>query len=148
MYGNQNGRRDTIGCPDVSISAPDTMMMAQTGVSIGFLSTMELMDEMQQVSDKATDELYRQITAQYDIIEPPEEEVHLACRQAIALENMMRGHQVDALAIDTGPEITSRTGMLPALGMALLIDKGWVVATEGDLSVSVGGLILKSLTGG
>ena len=126
----------------------DTMMMAQTGVSVGFLSTMELVDEMQIVSDKATNELFGQIKEQCDLIEPSEEEVRLACRQAIALENMMRRHAVDALAIDTGPEITSRTGMLPALGMALLIDKGWVVATEGDLSVAVGGLILSSLTEG
>jgi len=126
----------------------DAMMMAQTAVAIGFLSTMELVDEIQQVTDKATDALYRQITEQCDVVEPPAEEVRLACRQAIGLENMMRRHEVDALAIDTGPEITSRTGMLPALGMALLIDKGWVVATEGDLGVSVGGLILKRLTGG
>ncbi len=126
----------------------DTMMMAQTGVRIGFLSTAELVDEMEHVPHKAADEVYCQITEQYEVVEPSEAEVRLACRQAIALENMMRRHDVDALAIDTGPEITPRTGMLPALGMALLIDKGWVVATEGDLSVSVGGLILKNLTGG
>ena len=126
----------------------DTMMMAQTGVRIGFLSAEELVDDMAKVSDDAADELYLDITRRYEVVEPTEREVRLACRQAIALENLVRRHEVDALAIDTGPEITPRTGMLPALGMALLIDKGFVVATEGDLSVSVGGLILQSLTGG
>jgi L-arabinose isomerase len=125
----------------------DTMMIAQTGVDIGFLSTIELVDEMAETSDEDTDALYQDITSKYEVVEPTEEEVRLACRQAIALENMVRRHEVDALAIDTGPEITPRTGMLPALGMALLIDKGFVVATEGDLSVSVGGLLLQSLTG-
>ena len=126
----------------------DTKMVAQTGVWIGFLSTAELVDEMATVSDAATNELYGEITTTCDVIEPTEEEVRLACKQAIALESMVRRHKIDALAIDTGPEITPRTGSLPALGMALLIDKGFVVATEGDLSVSVGGLILQSLTGG
>ena len=126
----------------------DTMMMAQTGVSIGFLSTEELVDEMKQASDDATDQLYEAVIGRYEVVEPTVEEVRLACRQAIGLESLVRKHDVDALAIDTGPEITPRTGMLPALAMALLIDKGFVVTTEGDLSVAVGGLILQSLSDG
>ena len=126
----------------------DTMMMAQTGVQIGFLSAEELVEDMAAVPDDDAQELYRDITRRCDVVEPTEQEVRLACRQAIALENLVRRHDVDALAIDTGPEITPRTGMLPALGMALLIDKGFVVATEGDLGVSVGGLVLQSLTDG
>ena len=137
----------SVAVPMYDTFPDDTMMMAQTGVQIGFLSTLDLLDEMERVRDDATNELYRHITDLYEVVEPTEDEVRLACRQAIALENLVRRHKVDALAIDTGPEITPRTGMLPALGMALLIDKGVVVATEGDLSVSVGGLILQGLTG-
>ncbi|MCJ8329091.1 MAG: hypothetical protein HRT89_05985 [Lentisphaeria bacterium] len=126
----------------------DTKMCAQTGVRIGFLSTIEFVEEMDNVSESETDALYREITEKYEVVEPTEDEVRRSCQQSIALETIARRHKVDALAIDTGPEITPRTGSLPALAMALLIDKGFVVATEGDLSVSVGGLILQSLTGG
>ena len=126
----------------------ETMMTAQTGIWTGFLSTSELVDEMETICADATDELYKDVTEKYEVVEPTEEEVRRACQQSIALENIVRRHNVDALAIDTGPEITPRTGSLPALAMALLIDKGFVVATEGDLSVSVGALILQKLTGG
>jgi L-fucose isomerase-like protein len=125
----------------------DTMMMAQTGVEIGFLTTLDLLDEMQAVSDAETDELYRDITSRCEVLEPTEEEVRLSCRQAIGLRRLVEKRAVDALAIEIAPEIMVRTGMLPSLGMALLIDHGTVVATEGDLSVSVGGLMLKSLAG-
>jgi L-fucose isomerase-like protein len=123
------------------------MMMAQTGVEITYLFTLQLMDEMKEVSDAAVEALYREITDRCDVVEPTREEVRLACRQALALENLIRKHRVDSLAIDMFPEITPRTGMLPALGMALLIDQGIVVSTEGDLSVAVGGLILQELSG-
>ena len=125
----------------------DTMMMAQTGVDIGFLTTLQLMDEMDAVTPAETEELVRDIRARCDVIEPTEDEVRLACRLAIGLGSLVEKHEVDALAIEFAPEIMVRTGMLPALGMALLIDRGVVVATEGDLSVSVGGLMLQSLAG-
>jgi len=125
----------------------DTMMMAQTGVAIGFLTTLQLLDEIDAVTSAQTDELYRDITSRCDVIEPTEDEVRLACRLAIGLRLLVEKHHVDALAIEVGPEIMLRTGMLPSLGMALLIDQGVVVATEGDLSVSVGGLMLQSLAG-
>ena len=125
----------------------DNRMMAQTGVEIGFLTTLQLMDEMEAVLEAETDGLYRDITGRCNVIEPTEEEVRLSCRQAIGLRRLVEKHGVDALAIEIAPEIMTRTGMLPSLGMALLIDRGIVVATEGDLSVSVGGLMLQSLAG-
>jgi len=51
------------------------------------------------------------------------------------------------LAIDMFPGLTPICGMIPCVGMARLIDKGIVVATEGDLSVAVAGLIIKELCG-
>jgi len=125
----------------------DTKMMAQTGVEIGFLTTLQLMDEMDAVPESETDALYKEMTSLCDVIEPTEDEVRLSCRLSIGLERLVEKFNVDALAIEFAPEIMERTGMLPALGMARLIDKGLVVATEGDLSVSVGGLMLQSLAG-
>ena len=59
----------------------------------------------------------------------------------------MQDAGIDALAIDMFPGLTPACGMLPALGMARLIDQGIVVTTEGDLSTAVAGILLRSLTG-
>jgi L-arabinose isomerase len=60
---------------------------------------------------------------------------------------MVEAHGLDALAIDMFPGLTPICGMIPCVGMARLIDRGIVVATEGDLSVSVAGLIIRELCG-
>ena len=125
----------------------DTMMMSQTGVEIIYLYTQNLLDAMNKVPEEDTEILLKELYHKYDIVEPPEEEVRLAAREALALEQVVKDNKLDALAIDMFPELTPRTGMLPCLGMARLIDQGIVVATEGDLSVSVSGIILQELTG-
>jgi len=82
-----------------------------------------------------------------EVVEPPRQEVLLSARQALALERMVQDNALDALAIDTVPGLTPACGMIPCVGMARLIDIGTVVATEGDLSVAVSGLVIKELCG-
>ncbi|GAF80019.1 unnamed protein product, partial [marine sediment metagenome] len=123
----------------------ETMMIAQTGVGIIYLYIQQLLDAMKEVSDKDTAALTEELYDKYEVIEPPKEEVILAARQAIALERVVRENNLDALAIDTGPGMIPYTGMIPCVGMARLIDQGIVVAGEGDLSVSVSGIILQEL---
>ncbi len=125
----------------------DAAMIGQTGVRITHLSAQQLIDAMAAIGAEKAEALCDELYEMCDVIEPPREEVLLAARQAIALQRVVEENGVDALAIDTFPEVTLRSGMVPAVAMARLIDLGYMVATEGDLSASVAGLLLMELTG-
>jgi L-arabinose isomerase len=135
------------GVPMYDTFPDESRMMGQTGVELCFLYIHDLLEGMKSVSDEETAALTEELYRRCDVIEPPREEVSLAARQAIALERLVEKSGIDALAIDMFPGLTPICGMLPCVGMARLIDKGVVVATEGDLSVSVAGLIIKELCG-
>ena len=136
-----------------SISMYDTfpdeaMMMAQTGVRIVYLYIQDLINAMNNVSDVEAEALTRELYQKYEVIEPSREEVRLAAKQAIALKRLVKENELDAIAIDTGPGLIRYTGMIPCVGMDILIDQGVVVTTEGDLSAAVSGLILRELSNG
>jgi len=126
----------------------EAMMMSQTKIRIDYLYIQDLIAGMKRVSDPDVDALTRELHEKYEVIEPSEEEVRLAARQAIALERLVKERQLDAVGVDTGPGLIPYTGMIPCVGMARLIDQGVVVTTEGDLSAAVSGLILKELSHG
>jgi len=126
----------------------EAMMMAQTKIKTTYLYIQDLINAMNKVSDAETEALASELYKKYEVVEPSEEEVRLAAKQAIALERLVKDRGIDALAIDTGPGLIPYTGMIPCVGMARLIDQGVVVTTEGDLSVAVSGLILQELSGG
>ena len=125
----------------------EARMIGQTGIHLSYLYITDLLRYMDKVTPEEaqslTDELYRL----YEVVEPTENEVRLAAKQAIALERTVRDARLDALAIDVFPGLTPACGTLPAVGMARLIDQGVVVTTEGDLSTAVAGILLRSITG-
>ncbi len=125
----------------------ETRMMGQTGIKISFIYINELLVKMDKVKEAETKNLSEELYKICEVIEPTKEEVSLAARQAIALEQLVKEKKIDALAIDMFPGLTPICGMIPCVGMARLIDKGIVVVTEGDLSVAVAGLIIKELCG-
>jgi L-arabinose isomerase len=125
----------------------EAMMMKQTRIRIDYLYIQDLISGMKRVPDCDVDALTKELYQKYEVIEPSEEEVRLAARQAIALERLVKERQLDAVGIDTGPGLIPYTGMIPCVGMDRLIDEGVVVTTEGDLSAAVSGLILKELSG-
>jgi len=136
-----------------SVSMYDTfpdeaMMMAQTGVRIVYLYIEDLIAAMNQVAAEETEALTGELYRKYEVIEPSREEVQLAAKQAIALARLVKENRLDAVAVDTGPGLIRYTGMIPCVGMSMLIDQGVVVTTEGDLSAAVSGLILRELSGG
>ncbi len=135
------------GVPMYDTFPDEARMMGQTGVEIGFLYIAELLDRMKAVRPEEAERLAAELYERYEVVEPTREEVTLAARQAIALERLVEEKGLDALAIDMFPGLTPLCGMLPCVGMARLIDRGIVVATEGDLSVSVAGLMAKELAG-
>jgi L-fucose isomerase-like protein len=133
------------GVPMYDTFPDEARMMGQTGIKLGYLYIHDLLVQMGEVSDRDTDRLTEELYQRCDVIEPTREEVWLAAKQAIALERLVEEKELDALAIDMFPGLTPICGMVPCVGMALLIDRGIVVATEGDLSVSVAGLVVKEL---
>ena len=137
----------TVFCPMYDTYPDDSMMHGQVGVHMSYLSAEHVVDAMKAVSEEAAEGLCNELYEMCDVIEPPREEVFLAAKQALALQAVVEENQVDALAIDMFPEIVDRCGMIPCVGMARLIDMGYVVATEGDLGAAVSGLLLKDLCG-
>jgi L-arabinose isomerase len=135
------------GVPMYDTFPDEARMMGQTGVELSFLYIHNLVESMHSVGIDEAEKLTEQLYAQCEVVEPPREEVVLSARLAIALEHLVQDAELDALAIDMFPGLTPICGMLPCVGMARLIDRGIVVATEGDLSVSVSGLIIRELCG-
>ncbi len=135
------------GVPMYDTFPDEARMMGQTGIKLRFLYINDLLEKMREVSDCDAERLTGELFVQCEIIEPTKEEVALSARQALALERLVAEKGIDALAIDMFPGLTPICGMIPCVGMARLIDKGVVVAAEGDLSVSVAGLIIKQLCG-
>jgi len=140
--------------PHRSASAPmfdtypdEARMIGQTGIRIDYLYAEDLVELMRKVSDEEARRLTDELYASCDVIEPSRDEISLSARQALALERLVRERGVDALAIDMFPGLTRMCGMLPAVGMARLIDRGIVVASEGDLGVSVAGLLIREICG-
>jgi L-arabinose isomerase len=135
------------GVPMYDTFPDETRMMGQTGVKLTYLYTHDLIEGMKAVGEEDAGALVDELYQTCEVVEPPREEVELAARQAIALERMVNGAGIDALAIDMFPGLTPMCGMIPCVGMSRLIDSGVVVATEGDLSVAVAGLIIRELCG-
>ena len=135
------------GVPMYDTFPDEARMMGQTGIKLCFLYIHDLIEGMKVVEESEVQGLVDELYRTCEVVEPPREEVMLAARQAIALERMVLKEGIDALAIDMFPGLTPKCGMIPCVGMARLIDRGVVVATEGDLSVSVAGLIIRELCG-
>ena len=135
------------GVPMYDTFPDEARMMGQTGIKLIYLYITDLVRQMSEVQEKEVEKRTEELYKKCEVIEPSKEEVALSARQAIALERLVAEQKIDALAIDMFPGLTPICGMVPCVGMAQLIDKGIVVATEGDLSVSVAGLIIKGLCG-
>ena len=134
-----------VGAPMYDTYPDDTKMMGQTGIEIDFLYIIELVKEMERVSDGDCDKLVEELYDRCDVIEPPRAEVELSARVALAMERLIDAKNIDALAIDFSGGMMPLTGAMPCVGMARLIDKGIVVSSEGDLAVSVGGLLMRGI---
>lgn len=137
----------SLGVPMYDTFPDETKMMGQVGIRINYLYIVDLIKEMDSISDSNNQALVKELYEKYEVVEPSKKEIEQAARQALALERLVRKHTVDALAIDFAAGMIPNTGALPCVGMARLIDQGIVVATEGDLSVAVAGLIIKEITG-
>ena len=136
-----------IGVPMYDTYPDETKMMGQTGIEIDFLYIIELINQMKAVTDDDCEALVKELYEKYEVVEPPREEVELTARMALGLERLVDEKNIDALAIDFSGGMIPLTGAMPCVGMSRLSDKGIAVATEGDLAVSVAGLITMDLTG-
>ena len=134
-----------IGVPMYDTYPDEAKMMGQTGIEIDFLYIIQLVREMERVSDDDCEELARQLFNDCEVVEPPREEVELSARLALALERLVAEKEIDALAIDFSGGMIPLSGAMPCVGMSRLIDKGVVVSSEGDLAVSVGGLLMRDI---
>jgi len=135
------------GVPMYDTYPDEARLIGQTGIELSYLYIHELVERMKAVGEAEAEALTDELFFTCEVVEPPRAEVLLAARLALALERLVGEHRLDALAIDVVPGLTPACGMLPCVGMARLIDAGVVVASEGDLSVAVAGLMVKELCG-
>jgi L-arabinose isomerase len=136
-----------VGVPMYDTYPDETKMIGQTGIRTRYLYTIDLVKEMEAVTDGEVEALVEELYRNYDVVEPSRDEVAQSAREAIALERLVERNEVDALAIDFSGGMIPHTGALPCVGMARLIDRGTVVTGEGDLSTAVAGLIIRDITG-
>ena len=136
-----------IGVPMYDTFPDEAKMMGQTRIEIDFLYIIELVNEMKAVTDHDCQALVKQLYEDYEVVEPPRQEVDLTARLALALERLVKQKDVHALAIDFSGGMIPLIGAMPCVGMARLSDQGIAVATEGDLAVCVAGLLTMDMTG-
>lgn len=127
---------------------PDPVtLMSQTGIKIEFRYVDEVKDRMDAMADAAVNDLVDEIYEKYEVMEPPRDEVVRSARGALALEQLCKDYNIDALAIEPFRHYAEVTGTMPALALDRLADKGIVVTIEGDVAIALAGLIMKGLTG-
>ena len=136
-----------IGVPMYDTYPDEAKMIGQTGIEIDYLYIIELVREMERVTEKDSAALVEQLYEDCEVVEPPREEIEHSARLALALERLIAEKRIDALAIDFSGGLMPLTGAMPCVGMARLIDQGVVVASEGDLAVCVGGLLVRDIAG-
>ena len=137
----------SLGVPMYDTFPDESKIIGQTGIRIDYLYVIDLMKEMEAVPDQENDALVEDLYAKYEVVEPSREEVARAARVALGMQRLVDKRGVDALGIDFSGGMVPHLGAFPCLGMSLLSDRGAVVAAEGDVGVSVSGLLIKSLTG-
>lgn len=135
------------GVPMYDTFPDESRMIGQTGIRVDYLYIIDVLQEMEKVSKNDKDALVKELYEKYDVVEPPREEVEQSALVFLGLERLLERKGVDSLAIDYAAGMIPHFGALPCLAMSLLSDKGYVVASEGDIGVGVGGLLIKDMTG-
>ena len=135
------------GVPMYDTFPDESKMIGQTGIRVDYLYIIDLLEEMENVSRSDNEALVKELYEKYEVVEPPRKEVEQSSRLFLGLERMLERKGVDALCIDYAAGMIPHCRALPCLAMALLIDKGVVVASEGDIGVGVAGLLIKDITG-
>jgi len=135
------------GVPMYDTFPDESRMIGQTGIRVDYLYIIDVLQEMEKVSKNDKDALVKELYEKYEVVEPPREEVERSALVFLGLERQLEKRGVDSLAIDYAAGMIPHFGALPCLAMSLLSDKGIVVASEGDIGVGVGGLLIKDITG-
>ena len=135
------------GVPMYDTFPDESKMIGQTGIRIDYLYIIDVLGEMEKVSKNDLDALVKELYSKYDVVEPPKEEVQQSALVFLGMERLLEKKGVDSLAIDYTSGMIPHLGALPCLAMSLLSDKGYVVASEGDIGVGVSGLLIKDMTG-
>ena len=74
-----------------------------------------------------------------------DEDLPVASRLYLAMRHFLDNEHLDALTVRCWPEMAAHFGQWPYVGMARLIDEGYVVACEGDADGALGMLTGKHL---
>ncbi len=137
----------SLGVPMYDTFPDESKLIGQTGVHINYLYIIDLIKEMEKVSEADNEALVKELYEKYEVVEPPREEVQLSAKVSLALQRMAEKNGVDALMVDYAAGMIPHLGALPTLAMSLLQDTGMVVTSEGDTGVAISALLIKSLTG-
>ena len=114
-----------------------------TGVQVDEASLKDLFTLWREVGEREVQQL---LEAWQDPGEVGQEERVRLGRLALALERLGQGY--DGLALRDWPEIPDTLGLFPSAALAVLADRGRVVAPEGDLMGLLSQLVLRAVGGG
>ncbi|WP_045245866.1 hypothetical protein [Thermus filiformis] len=114
-----------------------------TGAQVDEVELEALLGLWHRVGESEVEEL---LEAWHDPGEFTREERARLARLALALDRLGEGY--DGIALRDWPEIPELLGLFPAAALALLADRGRVVAPEGDLMGLLSQLVLRAVGGG
>ena len=109
-----------------------------------------IMEAFNSVEQKDVDAVTKNLSGQYGKADDfTEEEFSQSMRTAVAMKNIAEGEKLDALTVYC-QSLWQREeiGVVPCVGMSLLMQDGVFCSCEGDVPTTLSGLMLESLSKG
>ena len=124
-------------------------MKRQLGVQLQDLSLPMFIDRVRAVSEKAVNEDLEHVRElRLTLRNVTDVDLAVQSRLYLALLDLIREEQLDALAVQEWPELPNVLGQWPYLAMSRLMAEGQPVAMEGDADAAVAVLAAKHLGAG
>jgi L-fucose isomerase-like protein len=133
----------------VSMRVDPFTMRRQLGVQLHDLSLPLFIDRVREIDEsRVRDDLEHVRSMQLSMRSVTPEDLTMQSRYYLAMLDLMREEQLDALAMQEWPELPNVLGQWPYLAMSRLSDEGHAISMEGDTDAAVLLLAAKHLGAG
>jgi len=117
----------------------ENALRERLGVRLVEVSAAEYAAACASVGGGRVDAHYADLIARFPVVGVSEPSLRLACRNALALDDLVLKHDLHALAIqDLDPELHRLAGIRPCLCPPLSAQRGVALSMEGDLNTALG----------
>lgn len=144
-------RRATLGmvgayCPGMMDATFSEFHLRRFIPGILSLDTQDVLDAMAVVNSNEIKKVIEKIKSTFGVVMAEESHMVVAARSYIAMKNIVKAYNLDAITIRNWPEL-SKKGFSGALGSSLLSDEGIICVLECDVPATATALAFYYLTG-